>query len=296
MDTMPTSPATLPRSDHLVHVCAPRLDRTEPALRDVLQRLQALQQPAQWQAATLALMLTPGSRRERTAWLGEVPDVADAQCLLDDVLALPHSHRLPWFEAWTRRLATGSVAQRHALIDAARRVMSADGMVSQFDQLRWVALRHLLAGTAVAAPAAAATELDVLDDAQALKVCVYSAFLSQLVPAPELTLDLTGHDSISQAWYDAVTAAWCEGLDLPARDDSHDIDAALRALRVLQALPWLQRPLLVRGWFDAARAMTDGSTLHPVAADALRLTCVLLDSPVPPELANQYSELDLTRH
>lgn len=295
MDRMSTSPATLPRSDHLVHVCAPRLDRSDPALRDGMQRLQALHQPAQWQAATLALMLTPSSRRERAAWFDEVSDVIDAQRLLDDVLALPHSHRLPWFEAWTRRLAPGPVEQRHALIDAARRVMTADGMVSQFDQLRWVALRHLLAGTAVAAPAAAETELDILDDAQALKVCVYSAFLSQMVPAPELTLDLTGYDSISQAWYDAVTAAWCEGLDLPARD-SHDIDAALRALRVLQALPWLQRPLLVRGWFDAARALTDGSALHPVAADALRLTCVLLDSPVPPGLAGQYSEVDSTRH
>lgn len=295
MDAMPSSPATLPRSDHLVHVRVPRVDRSDPGLRDGIQRLQALQEPAQWRAATLALMLTPNSRRERAVWFDEVRDVADAQRVLDDVLALPHSHRLPWFEAWARLLAPGPVGPRHELLDAARRVMSADGMVSPLDQLRWVALRHLLAGTAVAAPAAAATELDVLDDAQSLKVGVYSAFLSQLVPAPELTLDLTGCESISQAWYDAVTAAWCEGLDLPARD-SHDIDAALRALRVLQALPWLQRPVLVRGWFDAARAMTDGSALHPVAADALRLTCVLLDSPVPPELAAQYSELDLTRH
>lgn len=295
MDAMPTSPSTLPRSDHLVHVRVPRVDRSDPGLRDGIQRLQALQEPAQWRAAALALMLTPNSRRERAVWFEEVRDVADAQRVFDDVLALPHSHRLPWFEAWARLLAPGPVGPRHELLDAARRVISADGMVSPLDQLRWVALRHLLAGTAVAAPAAAATELDVLDDAQSLKVGVYSAFLSQLVPAPELTLDLTGCESISQAWYDAVTAAWCEGLDLPARD-SHDIDAALRALRVLQALPWLQRPVLVRGWFDAARAMTDGSALHPVAADALRLTCVLLDSPVPPELAAQYSELDLTRH
>jgi hypothetical protein len=32
-----------------------------------------------------------------------------------------------------------------------------------------------------------------------------------------------------------------------------------------------------------------------VAADALRLTCTLLDSPVPPELAEQYVEVEPAR-
>ena len=59
----------------------------------------------------------------------------------------------------------GPVELRHALIGAARRLMTADGMVTQMDQLRWVALRHLLAGSAVAAPAAAETDLAELDDA-----------------------------------------------------------------------------------------------------------------------------------
>jgi hypothetical protein len=35
--------------------------------------------------------------------------------------------------------------------------------------------------------------------------------------------------------------------------------------------------------------------LHPDAADALRLSCVLLDSPVPPELGRQYIEVDAAR-
>jgi len=152
-----------------------------------------------------------------------------------------------------------------------------DGMVHQIDQLRWVALRHLLAGSAVAPPAAAGTDLDQIDDAQAQKVCEFSAFLSQLVPAPELTLDLTGHESPSQVWYDTVIAPWRDRFTLPPRE-RHDIDATLRALRVLQTLPWLLRPVLVRSWFDAARALTEGPALHATAADALRLSCILLDS------------------
>ena len=177
------------------------------------------------------------------------------------------------------------------MVGAARRLMSADGMVTQMDQLRWIALRHLLGGSAVAPPAAAEVELVELEDAQAIKVCLYSAFLSRLVPAPELTLDLTGRESPNEAWYVVAIAPWAERIELPPRD-RHDIDSTLRALRVMQALPWLLRPVLVRGWFDAARALTDGPMLHPVAADALRLTCRLLDSPLPPELSRQYIEVE----
>lgn len=289
------SPSTLPRSANLVHVRAPRPDRSDPSLRERVARLHALREPAQWQAAALALMLEPDSGRERAVWFDETRNVPDAERLLDDVSALPQPHRLPWFETFARLLAPGPVEPRHALIGGARRLMTADGIVTQMDQLRWVALRHLLAGSAVAAPAAAESDLAALDDAQALKVCLYSAFLSHMVPSPELTLDLTGQESIGQAWYDSVIAPWYERFLLPPRE-RHDIDATLRALRVLQAMPWLLRPVLVRSWFDAARVLTDGPVLHPVAADALRLTCTLLDSPVPPELGRQYIEVEPARH
>jgi hypothetical protein len=292
---MSDSPSTLPRSENLVHVRAPRLDRSDPMLREPIARLQALREPLQWQAAVLALMLTPDSRRERAVWFAASRDVPDAERVLDDVLALTQPHRQPWFEHFARLLAPGPVALRQALVGATRRLMTADGMVHQIDQLRWVALRHLLAGSAVAPPTAAETELEHIDDAQALKVCVFSAFLSQLVPAPELTLDLTGRDSPCQSWYDSVIAPWRDRFALPPRE-RHDIDATLRALRVLQTLPWLLRPVLVRSWFDAARVLTDGPALHPTSADALRLSCVLLDSPVPPELGRQYIEVEPARH
>ena len=292
---MSISPSTLPRSANLVHVKAPRTDRSDPGLRECVARLHALREPAQWQAATLALMLASDSKRERAVWFDETRGVAAAERLLDDALALPHTHRLPWFEAFARQLAPGPVELRHAVVGSARRLMTADGMVTQMDQLRWVALRHLLAGSAVAAPAAAETGLAELDDGLALKVCLYSAFLTHMVPAPELTLDLTGHESPGQTWYDSVIAPWYERFELPPRE-RHDIDATLRALRVLQSMPWLLRPVLVRSWFDAARVLTDGPVLHPVAADALRLTCTLLDSPVPPELGRQYIEVEPARH
>jgi hypothetical protein len=60
---MSISPSTLPRSANLVHVRAPRTDRGDPALRDGVARLPALQGPVQWQASVLALMLTPARTR-----------------------------------------------------------------------------------------------------------------------------------------------------------------------------------------------------------------------------------------
>jgi hypothetical protein len=287
--------STLPRSANLVHMRAPRIERRDPALREPLARLAARDDALSWQAAVLALLVTPHSQRERRAWAEFADGVDDADQLFEDVEVLPQAHRLPWFEHFARAIAPGPVPLRHDVIGAARRVMTADGLVSPMDQLRWVALRHLLAGSAVSPPAAAHTELEALDDGQARYICVYSAFLSSLVPAPELTLDLTGHESVSQTWYDTVVAPWEGRFSLLARE-RHDIDASLRALRVLQSLPWLLRPVLVRSWFDAARALTEGPVLHPDAADALRLTCVLLDSPVPPELAHQYIEVESARH
>ena len=258
-------------------------------------RLRALDDPLSWRAAVLALMVTPGSALEREAWLGlvttQLPPQREARILFDDISQLWVSQRLPWFEHFARRLAPGPVAQRHELIGAARRLLTADGVVSSMDQLRWIALRHLLAGSAVAPPAAAHTEFETLDRQQVHAICVFCGFLSTLVPTPEINFDPTGYGSVSQNWYDSVTAPWIDHADVPARQ-GYDIDAALRALRELQAMPWLLRPMLVRSWFDGARALTDGPMLHPGAADALRLSCVLLDSPVPPELADQYIDVE----
>jgi len=295
---MSLSPPTLPGSVNLVHVRLAERARGDPRQREVLVRLRALVGPPAWRAAVLALMVTPGSGLEREAWLAlaAAPPTSPQQAaqLFDDISHLWSSRRLPWFEHFARLLAPGPVAQRHELIGAARGLLTADGVVSSMDQLRWIALRHLLAGSAVAPPAAAATEFETMDRQQVHAICVYCGFLSTLVPTPEITFDPTGYGSVSQNWYDTVTAPWIDHADVPARQ-GYDIDAALRALRELQAMPWLLRPMLVRSWFDAARALTDGPLLHPGAADALRLCCVLLDSPVPPELGQQYIEVDPAR-
>jgi hypothetical protein len=44
----------------------------------------------------------------------------------------------------------------------------------------------------------------------------------------------------------------------------------------------MQRPLLLRAWIDAAQA--SGATLPPASADALHLSGLALDVPVPAPL------------
>jgi hypothetical protein len=290
---MTLTPPTLPQAVNLVHVRALSTAalRGDPAERERMQRLRAHDDPDAWCAAVLAVMIAPDNAADVRQWQALAPHAAQSAQLFDDMMQLGPARRLPWFEHFARLLAPGPVARRQELLAAARSLLTADGVVSAMDQLRWIALRHLLAGSAVAAPAPAACDFETLDRDQVYSICIYCSFLSALVPTPEIHFDPTGYGSISQEWYDQVTAPWIDRADLPARQ-GHDIDAALRALRELQAMPWLLRPMLVRSWFDAARALTDGPALHAGAADALRLSCVLLDSPVPPELGQQYVEVE----
>lgn len=292
---MSLSPPTLPQAVRLVHVRAADPARGDPQLRRRLARLHELGTPAAWRAAVLALMLTEGSEPDVRAWQSLVAPGPAAWQVLDDVAHLPPAHRLPWFEHFARALAPEPVAQRQALIVGARSLLTADGIVSPMDQLRWIALRHLLAGSAVAPPAPVQHDFEGLDAGQVHAACVYAAFLSLLVPVPEVDLDPSGRGPAGQTWYELVTASWSDRGTLPART-GHDVDAALRALRELQAMSWLLRPMLVRSWYDGARALTEGPALNAQAADALRLSCTLLDSPVPPELGRQYSEVAPVRH
>jgi hypothetical protein len=65
-------------------------------------------------------------------------------------------------------------------------------------------------------------------------------------------------------------------------------DSLVHALQELQAVAWMQRPALVRGWVSAAIQHSRHGRLTDTAADALRLSCALLASPLPPELARHY--------
>ena len=234
-------------------------------------------------AALLALLVPVGSRRPALAWQVETAGNPQAPALRDEVNDLPAVDRLPWFEKLLVRIARQPLIERQLLLAAARRVMRARGAAWPIDTLHWLLMRQRLGdhGT-LAAPAAAEVAFSQLPEEEVHAIARYSAFLARLVPSG--IIDHKGH----AAWYAAVMATWQGRVPVPPCDPAPDVDGLVQALRQMQALPWLQRPMVVRAWVSAALKHSGEGRLAVEAADALRMSCTLLDSPMPPELAAHY--------
>lgn len=274
------------------------LAEASAAAADFLSRVQG---SGELIAALLALLLPGDSQRAQRAWeaeTGAAPNTApntapsaapSAATVLAHASALLPNARLPWFERLLRRMRRHPVEQRQALLESTRRLMSARGALRPIDRLHWFSMRQRLGeSTPASTRQAAGTELSQLPDAEVHAIAVYTAFLSRLVP---LELGESASDAQRAAgpdWYLAVMNEWPQhevpALQLPGGD------ALVHALQQLQAMAWMQRPVLVRTWVDAALARRERGQLRHSAADALRLSCGLLDSPLPPELARHYIE------
>ena len=243
------------------------------------------------QAAILALLLPPGSRRAARAWEIEAAGVAGAEALLAHAGHLPGAARLPWFETLVSRMRGQPLEARQSLLEATRRLMGARGTVRPIDRLHWLAMRQRLGGpTAAGVRTAAAADLSRLPQADVAAIAMYSAFLSRVVPVDPATLPEAAGTPVpapGAAWYETVMAPWRVNAAIPPCRPP-DTDGLVHALQELQALPWMQRPVLARGWVTAALQHSRHGRLGNDAADALRLSCALLDSPLPPELARHY--------
>lgn len=273
--TAPTKPAADPPGDE--H-------------RAIRQRLSQLQGPGELRAALLALVRTPGSGRELQAWREHSQGIGSAEAIGNDIRALGAEARLPWFELLADRLKRHSAAERHGLVEAARKVMAADGKVRPQDRLLWLALRHRLGeGGVPNVSGSSDNDLTQVSAEQAQAIASFTAYLARLVPQPcdEMGVGLAG-----QRWYAGVIKR-CLAPDRRPPCNPPDADAMLRALRQLQELPWMLRPLLARSWVEVAVLAGASARLHDTAADALRLSCRLLESPMPPALVGRYIELDV---
>ena len=272
-DTPSSDPRELARERALAH------DR-ERAATDRLSRVHGMHE---LQAAVLALLLPPGSKRALAAWRLETEDTPNAKALRQDVASLGAAARLPWFEFLLARLAGGPLAERKALLESTRRVMSARNTIRPIDRLHWLARRQRLGEPAFFGPRSGADgDISQLPESAVMAIASYTAFLARLVPE--------GDSSVAgAAWYASVMAPWQHRADVPACVAPH-IDGLVHALHGLRALPWLQRPVVVRGWVGAALKHSRHGQLDDDAADALRLSCTLLDSPLPPGLAEHYIE------
>lgn len=250
--------------------------------RDAADRLAHVQGALELHAALLGLLLPPGSKRALRAWEIETAAGADAVALREHTASLSGAARLPWFELLLSRMAAQPIAARQGLLQASRRVMAARGVARPIDRLHWLAMRRGLGEVApLAVRAEASVEVAEWLESDVLSVACYSAFLSRMIPADSI------ESGPGQAWYEAVMATWQPYADIPACRPP-DTDAMVQALARLQTLSWMQRPVVVRSWVAAALTVSPGLRIGDGAADALRLTCGLLDSPQPPELSRHY--------
>jgi len=256
---------------------------TAPApQRDATDRLLHVHGAGELKAVLLALLLPRGSKRAQRAWQLESAKTPDADALRVHAGNLSGAARLPWFELMVSRMAAQPLAERQELLLATRRVMGARGIARPIDRLHWLTMRR---GLGEVAPLAARAEPHGEDvewlESDVLNVAGYTAFLSRMVPgalpdAPQ-----------GQAWYEAVMASFPGFAEIP-RWQPPKAAAMVDALARLQTLSWMQRPVVVRTWVTTALAHSRFGRLTDLSADALRMTCALLDSPQPPELARHY--------
>ena len=236
-------------------------------------------------AAVLALLLPPGSKRARRAWEIETLETPNAAGLRAHVGHLAGAARLPWLEALLERMALQPLSARTALMQSARRIMGARGLARPIDRLHWLAMRRALGdGGAPAARADPNAEIAEWLETDVLALADYTAFLSRMVPA-ESADGPAGH-----AWYDEAMLAWQPFAELPAWSPP-SAEAMVRALGRLQTLSPMQLPSVARNWVDTTLKISRGR-LHDLPADALRLTCGLLDTPLPPQLAAHHTNLE----
>ncbi|MEY2653543.1 MAG: hypothetical protein RLZZ524_570 [Pseudomonadota bacterium] len=271
---------------------------------DAWARLRLRRGPGELRAMLLALVLTPGSSRERQCWLEETETLDGAAFLMSDLALLPDSARLPALEAVLALAAALPLVHRQDLAPALRRVMCADGRIRPIDRLTLLLVRQHLAGASAPQRASlrdADPELGHLPLALRIAVAELTAFLARVVPQadPQARVGAAG-----AGWHARVVATLWGPAPHPPACQVPDTDGLVRALMTVRQLDWMRRPLIVRLWLDALQALAEQPGA-PVAsggiarlggldlggAEALRVTCGLLDTPAPPELARLFTEL-----
>ncbi|MGY4831251.1 M48 family metalloprotease [Sphaerotilaceae bacterium SBD11-9] len=284
----PAPPAPVPQQPSPIAYAVPMAEPTpstqpEPRAvadtdeREASDRLSRLNGPGELRAAILALLLTPGSQRERRAWRDETGGLSTADAVRAEVKKLGPATRLPWLETLLARVARAPLLDRQTLMESARRVMAADGQVRPIDRLHLLLLRQRLGEAQPVKPSSNAhNDMGQLPLELLQQIARLTAFLARLLPEGE-------------AWYASVMTPWFKSQPLPPCE-APDSDGLVHALQDVQALPWMLKPVLVRAWLEAALVHKAPGALASETADTLRLASVLLDSPLPPELARHYVE------
>jgi Zn-dependent protease with chaperone function len=246
--------------------------------RDALRRTLQWYGIGEWQAAMLALTIDPQAPEAAARWRAYELATADlhvATAVRDEVQALRTGARRRVLQTLLQRVRQSPPQhQRRLLREWAKRRSSLASANAAADHWRALVIRNAFA------PARVQTTRGTLaSHAEAVRAATRCM-------ARVLTLE----PGAQARWHDAAIAA-LESMGLPAPRSpgiglapptvpagQRELMAALRVRR----LSAMQRPLLLRAWIDAAQA--SGAALPPASADALHLSGLALNVPLPAPL------------
>ncbi len=246
--------------------------------REALERIERWHGPGEWQAAMLALVISPAAPDAQArweAWLTATADLNVAAAVRREIEALGPAARRQVFGALMQRARSTPAGQRRQQWRALRR-RGAALPPSAAAEWQALALRLLLSPRATPAPHAGGAAAALERHARSAHAASHQ--LARVLGAPA---------DATQAWRHAAAAALAEygapvprgptaGLAPPTQQRE-----LLLALRVRRVGP-MQRPLLLRAWLLAAEQ--SGLGAHAGTGDALYLACLLLDVPLPESL------------
>ena len=238
-----------------------------------LQRLGAFTPPELLRAAILAFLVPPHGLPERSAWQVAVGGVSGAQAAQDAVWSLPGRRRQPWFERLVQHASDLPAPERRQLRAQALQIVGADGRLVLHELLAALLIHHDLSPR---------RERLVIEprhlplSALAAEVALVTRAIAALLPQDQ-----------ADGWSQQVLAK----LDLPATAPPHaapDAAAVRSALDRLRRLAMVQSPLLAKQWVAC-------QPVQPMAlpmAEVLRSLCLLLDTPMPSQLAGMFDAVD----
>jgi Zn-dependent protease with chaperone function len=238
--------------------------------------------PPDLAATTLAFVLAPGGGPQTEVWRTLFRDLAPAEQerLLDQVLAVPPSGHLPAFERLLTRCAALPAAERQALRQQAGRIVRADGRLSPLELWRCLLLDHLLDHVLDLAHDSVLRETHVLSLADCAKAIATVTDLLAWQAGAADAATRTMH------WRQATERELALALPTGRGDAPPTADELRAAMRRLARLAPMRRPHLLKTW--CALVAADERPAAQAVWDSLRCICLLIDTPLPPQLQAQF--------
>jgi hypothetical protein len=199
--------------------------------------------------------------------------------VLRQTWSLPAPTRQAAFERLLTRCASLPPPERATLRRQAHRIVRADGRLALVEIWHCLLLDHVLESR----------HESVLRETHCLS-------LQQCAPAIACLTDLLaaqrfpGHAELAavQSTWRTEMAAALELEHLPAPGAALDWPAISAAMRQLASLSWMLRPQPMKAW--CAMALAGEPPAPQALVDGLRTVCILIDTPMPPELQAAYPD------